>query len=75
MTENRTAPAGPYGEGFRQGVDWLYASGCILKDDWARLRLELPLEILDDRYARHEITREEFLQIRADLTGTPGEPK
>lgn len=27
------------------------------------------LEILDARYARGEITREEYLRIRADITG------
>lgn len=68
MTEDPVATVGPYGDGFRRGVDWLYASGCLGRDDWEQLRRALPLEVLEDRYARNEITREEFLRIRSDLT-------
>ncbi len=30
------------------------------------------LETLNVRYARNELSREEYLRIRSDLTGTPG---
>ena len=72
MTESEPTADGRYGEGFRRGADWLYASGCIVRNDWEWFRLELPLEVLSDRYARHEITEEEFVRIRADLSGTTG---
>lgn len=32
------------------------------------------MELLDRRYARGEINREEYLRIRADLTHAPGTP-
>lgn len=75
MTDGRPATEDRYGEGFRQGVDWLYASGCISRADWVQLRVSLPLEVLSDRYARNEISREEFLRMRADLTEPSGGPE
>ena len=55
------------------GTDWLYASGALSREDWRRLRptdplAGSPLDVLTDRYSRKDISREEFLQMLADLT-------
>lgn len=59
------------------GTDWLYASGALSRAEWKRLRptdplAGSPLDVLTDRYARKDVSREEFLQILADLTATAG---
>ncbi len=53
-------------------TDWLYASGAISREDWRRLRPSDPVGVLWARYARQEISREEFLKILGDLTGPVG---
>lgn len=54
-------------------TDWLYASGALSRAEWQRLRptdplAGSPLDVLTDRYSRKDISRQEFLQILADLT-------
>ncbi len=72
MTPDRGSTDELHEEGFRRGADWLYASGYIGRCDWTYLRLALPLEVLADRYVRKEITQEEYIRIRDDLTGDTG---
>lgn len=61
------------------GIFWLILVGLIIylivsvlaPSHGPRQREEDPLDIVKRRYAKGEITREEFEQIRKDLTSRP----
>lgn len=49
-------------------IVWLLWSAVVRLGERRRERPS-PQDVLDDRYARGEITRDEYLQRRADLSG------
>ncbi len=53
---------------FWAGLLW-FATSLIGKETTGQTREESPLEIAKRRYARGELSREQFEQIRQDLTG------